>query len=115
MQHQVQLTEKETQLEAAMNKLEIQPRVEKFIREALEMNAKLKHQQEIFCQQASITSSYYDSSEILIQQVANKKLDCEKIEKKINEFIQWQESDSGKEYDLPQVDKFHKEILFKDS
>ena len=77
------------------------------------MNAKLKQQQEAFFQQASITSSYYDSSEILIEQVAIKKLECEKIEKKINEFIQWQASDLGKEGDLTQVDKFHKEILFK--
>ena len=46
--------------------------------------------------------------------MANKKLECEKIEKKINYFIQWQASNLGKEADLPQVDKFHKEILFKD-
>ena len=78
------------------------------------MNAKLKHQQEIFRQQALISSSYCDSSEILIQQVAIQKLECEKIEKKINEHIQWQASDSGKEANLPQVDKLRKEILFKD-
>ena len=51
LQHQVKLTEKEMQVEAAMNKLKIQPQVELFIREALEMNEKIKQQQEIFCQQ----------------------------------------------------------------
>ena len=39
---------------------------------------------------------------------------CENIEKEINEHIQWQASDSGKEAHLPQLDKFHTEILFKD-
>ena len=31
----------------------------------------------------------------------------------MNEHIQWQASDSGKEVNLPQVYKFHKDILFK--
>ena len=57
--------------------------------------------------------SYSNSNEILIQQVAIQKLECEKVEKKINEQIQWKASDSGKEADLPQVDKFHTKILFK--
>ena len=46
--------------------------------------------------------------------MAIKKHECEKIAKKINEFIQCQASNWGKEANLPQVDKFHKEILFKD-
>ena len=33
LQHQVQLTEKQTQLEAAINKLQSQPQLEKFIKE----------------------------------------------------------------------------------
>ena len=59
-------------------------------------------------------SSDLDSNKILIQQIAIQKLECERLEKKINEEIQWQASDSGKEVYLPQVDKFHKEILFRD-
>ena len=46
--------------------------------------------------------------------MAIKKLECEKFEKKINEFIQWQASNSRKEVYLPQVYKYHKEILFQD-
>ena len=114
LQHQVQFTEKKTQLEVVMNILQSQPQLDKFINESLDVNAKLKQQQEVFFQQYYITSSYCDPSEILIQQVAIQKLECENIEKKINEHIQWQASDSGKEANLPQVDKFHKEILFKD-
>ena len=77
------------------------------------MNAKLKQQQETFCQQISNTSSYYDISNILIQQVANRRLECEKVEKNISEFIQWKESSAGRKDHLPKIDKFHKEILFK--
>ena len=102
LQHQVKLTEKKTQLEAAMTGLQSQPQLEKFIKEALDVNDKLKQQeQDIFFQQASITKYYYDSSEILIQQVAIQKLECGILKKKINEHIQWQASDSGKEVDLP--------------
>ena len=65
------------------------------------MNDKLKQQQDVFFQKASITISYCDSSEILIQQVAIYKLECENVEKKINEHIQWKASDLGKEANLP--------------
>ena len=44
LQHQVQLTEKKTQLAATLNKLQRQPHLEKFIKEALDVNAKLKQQ-----------------------------------------------------------------------
>ena len=83
-----------------MNKLQSQPHLEQVIREELDVNAKLKQKQEVFFQQASIIDSYCDSNEILIQQVAIQKLECEKLEKKINEHIQWQASNSGKEANL---------------
>ena len=73
----------------------------------------LNKEQEVFFHQTSIIESCFDSNKILIQQIAIQKLECERLEKKINEHIQWKASDSGKEADLPQVDKFHKEILFK--
>ena len=79
----------------------------------MDVSAKLKKKQEVFFHQASIIDSYCDSNKILIQQVAIQKLECEKLEKKMKEHIQLQESDLGKEVDLPQVDKFHKDILFK--
>ena len=50
----------------------------------------------------------------MIQQVANKMLECEKVQKKISKFILWQESDIGNKFDLPKIDKFHKDITFKD-
>lgn len=78
------------------------------------MNANLKQRQETFFLQISITSLYCDISKILIQQVANMRLECEKVENNITEVIQWQGSDAGKKVDLPKIDKFHKEILFKD-
>ena len=66
LQHQAEITEKQTQMEATMTRLQIQPQLEQFIKEALDVNAKLKQQQEAFCQNVSITASYCDSSEILI-------------------------------------------------
>ena len=95
-----------------MNKLQSQPQLEQFIKEALDLNTKLKKEQEIFFHQASMIDSYCDSSKIMIQQIVIQKLECERLEKKMEEHIQWQVSDSGKQANLPQVDKLHKEILF---
>ena len=48
----------------------------------------------------------------MIQQIANQKLECEKIQSQIEEYIQWQDSNARKKANIPQVDKFHKELLF---
>ena len=48
----------------------------------------------------------------MIQQIEIQKLECERLEKKIEEHIQWQISDTGKQANLPQIDKLHKEFLF---
>ena len=71
-----------------MDKLKSQPQIEKFIKEELEWNAKLKQQQEDICHQISVTSSYFDTRKILTQKVANMKLECEKVKKNISDFIQ---------------------------
>ena len=39
--------------------------------------------------------------------------ECENIQKNISGFIQWKESDEGMKVDLPNIDKFHKYIIFK--
>ena len=66
LQHQVQILEKETQIEAAMDKLKIRPQTKKFIKDALEWNTNLKQQQEDLCHKILVTTSYYDTSNILI-------------------------------------------------
>lgn len=38
LQHQTKITEKQTQLEAAMTRLQSQPQLEQFIKEALDVN-----------------------------------------------------------------------------
>ena len=48
----------------------------------------------------------------MIRQIEIEKLECERLEKKIEEHIQQKVSDSKKKDNLPQVDKIHKEIIF---
>ena len=52
--------------------------------------------------------SYCDSNKIMIQQIAIQKLECEKLQKRIEEHIQWKDSDMGKKSNLKQIDKLHK-------
>ena len=72
----------------------------------------LKKEQEMFCQQVSMLDSYCDSIKIMIQQIAIQKLECERLEKKIEEHIQWKILDTGKQANLPQIDKLQEELLF---
>ena len=112
LKYQTELNEKQAHLEIAMNKLQSQPQLEKFIKEALDVNTMLKKEQEMFCHQASMIDSYCDSNKITIQQIAIQKLECERLENKIEEHIQWQILDTRKQANLPQIDKLHKEQLF---
>ena len=95
-----------------MVELQSQPQLEKFIKEALDVNTMLKKEQQMFFHQASMINSYCDSNKIMIQQIAIQKLEFERLEKKIEEHIQWKISDIGKKANLPQIDKLHKEFLF---
>ena len=72
----------------------------------------MRFQQKEFFHQAAIIDSYCDSNKILIQQIAIQKLECEKFQKQIEEHIQWKGSDVGKKANLPQIDKYQKELLF---
>ena len=54
LQHQAEIIEKQEQIEATTARLQGQPQLEQFIKEALDVNAKLKQQQEVFFQQPSI-------------------------------------------------------------
>ena len=72
----------------------------------------LKKEQEMFCHQASMIDSYCDSNKIMIQQIEIQKLEYERLEKKIEEHIQWQISYTGKQDNLPQIYMLHKEFLF---
>lgn len=70
-----------------MAELQSQPQLEQFIKEALDVNTMLKKEQEVFCHQALMIDSYFDSNKIMIQQIEIKKLECEILEKKIEEHI----------------------------
>ena len=69
LKSQIELNEKKAHLERAMAELQSQPQLEQFIKEALDVNNMLKKEQEIFCHQASMVDSYFDSNKIMIQQI----------------------------------------------
>ena len=52
----------------------------------------IKKKQKLFCHQVSMIDSYCDSNKIMIQQIAIQKLECEKLQNKIEEHIQWHRS-----------------------
>ena len=87
LQHQTKINEKQAQLEIEMTKLQSQPQLEKFIKDALDLNTKLMKEQEVFFHQASMIDSYSDSSKRMIQQIGIQKLECERLEKKIEKHI----------------------------
>ena len=48
----------------------------------------IKEKQKEFFHQVSMIDSYCDSKKIMIQQIAIQKLECEKLQKQIEEHIQ---------------------------
>ena len=95
-----------------MAELQNQSQLEQFIREALDINTMIKKEKKLFCHRVSMIDSYFYFNKIMIQQIEIQKLECEKFEKKIEEHIQWKNSDAGRQANLPQIDKLHKELLF---
>ena len=101
-------------MHAILDKFKDNLQIDEFIKKTLELNSLLAQQQEIFCQRISLINTYCESSDKLNNQLIDKRLEYEELNKRISEFISWQEYEEGKKADLPNIEEFHKDILFTD-
>lgn len=114
IQHQENLAEKDTQIQAMTDKFKCNSQIDKFIKEALSLNSLLMQQKEVLFQKISQIDPYYEASDKLANQVIDMRLEYGEIHKRISEFITSQECEDGRNANLPKQEESHKDILFMD-
>ena len=88
------------------------PKLTEFITESISLNDQLLQQQEALCQRISQWNSYCEISDKLTNQVVNLWHDYDLIDKRVTEYLAWQETEEGKRASAPIINNNHKEILF---
>jgi len=65
IQHQATPTEKDTQIQAMLEKYKDSPQIDQFVKEALNLNAQLMQQKELLCQEILQVNPYCEISDKL--------------------------------------------------
>jgi len=112
IKHQASLAEKEVQKQAITNKYKDSPRIKQFVIEVLSLNSQLMHQKGILCQRISQLSPYCETSDKLMSQVVDIRLEYDEVLKRVSDFITWKNSEDGRKAYLAKLEELHKEILF---
>ena len=88
------------------------PKLTEFITESISLNEKLLQQQEALIQRISQWNSYCEISYKIINQVVDLRHDYDLIDKRVTEYLAWQETEEGKSAGSPIINDNHKEMLF---
>jgi len=72
-----------------MGQLKDNPKVEDFIKEALELNSLLSKQHETFCQKLSVINLMCKQSDSLMNQASDLRITFNEIDDKISGYITW--------------------------
>ena len=88
------------------------PKIIEFVSEALALNDQLLQQQDTLCQRILQWSSHCEMSDKITSQVVDVRLDYDLIDKRISDYLIWQESEEGKKVGLLKINEAHKEMLF---
>jgi len=88
------------------------PQVGEFRTEALEITKALSRQLDILCHNISLANPLCDISTSMIAKAIDARLELDKIDEKLNNFLSWQDSKEGMVANLPRIQESHKEILF---
>ena len=88
------------------------PKITEFISESIALNQQLLHQQEELGQKISQWSYYCELSDKITNQVVDLRSDYDQIDKRVTEYLAWQEEDEGKRAGAPKINENHKDFLF---
>jgi len=102
----------EKEFQATLDKFKDYPKLNEFKSEALEANKLLTQQLIEFCSKLSQAEPFCDITSSLIQNVITLRQEIDDADEKISEFLNWQDTEKGKEANLPRIEEKHKEILF---
>ena len=110
--YQSSLAKKEQHLQAMLEMHKDDPKVTKFVTEALDLNDQLLRQHETLCQRILQWNSHCEMSDNITSQVIDLRLDYDLIYKKVSNYLNWLESEEGKKARFPKINESHKEMLF---
>ena len=88
------------------------PKLAEFITEFIFLNDQLLQQQEILCQRISEWNYYCEESDKITNHVVDLRHDYDLTEKRVNDYLAWQNTEEGKRAGAPTINENHKEILF---
>ena len=91
------LTEKEKQLQVMQEMHKDDPKLTEFITESISLNDQLLQQQEILCQRILQWNSYCEESDKITNHVIDLRHDYDLIDKRVTEYLAWQETEEEKE------------------
>ena len=95
-----------------MDKFKDYPKIDQFKTEALETNKLLSQKLDDLCQKIAQAEPLCEITSSLIDGSVSLRLEFENADDKISKFLSWQNSEEGKNANLPRVEERHKEILF---
>ena len=79
-----------------------------FITESISLNDQLLQQQEILCQRISQWNSYCEISNKITNQVIDLRHDYDLINKRVTDYLTWQNKEEGKRVGAPIINDSHK-------
>jgi len=110
--YQKSLDEKGKQLQDLHEIQKDNPKLTEFISESISLNEQLLQQQEVLGQKISQWSYYCEISDKITNQVVDLRSDYDLIDKRVSEYLAWQDEDEGKGAGTPKINENHKELLF---
>ena len=88
------------------------PKLTEFITDSISLNDQLLQQQEILCQRILQWNSYCEESDKITNHVVDLQHDYDLIDKKVTDYLSWQETEEGKRASAPIINDNHKVMLF---
>lgn len=110
--YQRSLDEKGKQLQILQEMHKDEPKLPEFISESIGLNEQLLQQQEELGRKISQWSHYFELSDKITNQVVDLRADYDQIDKRVTEYLAWQDEDEGKRASAPRISENHKEFLF---
>jgi len=100
------------QLSSQLEKVKGTSQVVEFRAEASLINSALISQVKLLCQQITQAEPLCELTTSINQQVEKARNELDQAEEVITTFIYWQDSEQGREANLPRISETHKDILF---
>ena len=110
--YQKSLEEKEKQLQTVQEMHKDEPKLSEFISESIGLNDQLSQQQKDMVRRISQWRHFCELSYKITSQVVELRNDYDQANRRVTEYLTWQNDEEGKRAGAPNINENHKELLF---